>query len=87
MIVLIRAYDTNIRTYFSGHDEARGWGIDCDISSHQTNVVELFEQISVLLIAQRFDRWSVDDSLFVAQGHGDRVQSDDCFTSRRVRTD
>ena len=76
-----------VTTYFSSHDETRGRGVDGDITGHQAYVVELFEQISVLLIAQGFDRRGVDDTLLVTQGHGDSVQCDHCLTSRGVRTD
>ena len=59
-----------INTYLSGHDETTSSGIDGDISSHESNILELFKQLSVFLITQSFDRSCVYYSLFVSQRHG-----------------
>ena len=47
---------------------------------HQPYILELFLHISVLLIAERFDRRCVDDPLSVSQGLGYRILGNSSFT-------
>ena len=56
-------------TDLCGHDETGCCWVDGDVTSHQANVLELFKEFPVLLVAQSLDGGRVDHSLFVSQGH------------------
>ena len=57
------------------HDKTRGSRVDANVASHQANVFELFVQIAILLVGQRFDRRRVDDALAFLERHGNRVSA------------
>ena len=52
-----------------GHDETRRRRVDGDVTGHETNVLELFEQFPVLLVTQGLDGGRVDHPLFISQRH------------------
>lgn len=62
------------------HDQARGTGVDGNISCHQTNIAKLLQKLSVLLVRQGLDRTGVDDTLLSSKGGGDSKLGDDGFT-------
>jgi hypothetical protein len=72
-------------TRTSGHDEARGVGVDGHVSSHQAHVPELLLQVAVLLVTQRLDGGRVDHALAVLQRLGDRVLGNGGLAGRGVR--
>lgn len=70
-----------------GHDEARGIRAERDVAGHQADVLELLAELSVLLVAQRLQWRGVDDSLAVAEGHGNGVLGDGGFAGGGVGRD
>ena len=59
--------------YLCCHDKTTGSGIYGDVTSHQTNILKLFKQVSILLVAERCDGSRVDDTLLLLQRHRNRV--------------
>lgn len=70
-----------------GHDKARGVRAERDVAGHQADVLKLLAELSVLLVAQRLQWRSVNDSLAIAEGHGDGVLGDSSFASGGVGGD
>lgn len=54
--------------YLCCHDEAGGSGVDGDVASHQSDILELFVHFSVLLVGEGFDGAGEDHSLFLSEG-------------------
>ncbi|RNA03704.1 hypothetical protein BpHYR1_004542 [Brachionus plicatilis] len=63
----------------------RGRRVDGHVAGHQTNVLELFEKLAILLVAEGLDRRGVDDALLVFERHGDHVLGHHCLAGRGVR--
>ena len=53
--------------YLCRHDEAGCGGVDGDVASHQTDVLELFVHFSVLLVGQGLDGAGEDHPLLLSQ--------------------
>ena len=53
--------------YLCRHDEAGRGGVDGDVASHQTDVLELFVHFSVLLVGQGLDGAGEDHPLLLSQ--------------------
>ena len=70
-----------------GHNQTGGGRVDCDISSHQSNVAKFGLELTVLLVTQRLDGTGVDDSLVVLQTLCNRIFSNNSFTRTGVRGD
>lgn len=62
-------------TNLGGHNEAGGRWINGHITRHQTHVVKLLVQLTVLLIGQGLDGARVNDTLIVPQRHGNCVSA------------
>ena len=62
------------------HDKTRGRRINRNITGHQADVLELFEEFSIFLITQRLYWCRIDDTLFVSQRHSYGVLGDYGFT-------
>uniref|UniRef100_A0A8W7PKD9 Uncharacterized protein n=1 Tax=Anopheles coluzzii TaxID=1518534 RepID=A0A8W7PKD9_ANOCL len=58
---------------FRRHDQARGARIDRHVARHQTDVLELFVKLAILLVGKGLDRGGVDDALLVRERFRDRV--------------
>ena len=54
--------------YLSGHDKAGGSGVDGDITGHQANILELFVQLSGLLVTPGLEGAGEDYPLLPSQG-------------------
>ena len=55
------------------HDETAGGGVDGDVPRHQSNVLKLLVQLTILLVTEGLDWGRVDHSLFVTQWHGNSI--------------
>ena len=60
-------------THLSGHNQCTCCRVNGDITGHQSNILELLKQLTVLLVAERLDWRRVDHSLFIPQWHGHSV--------------
>lgn len=49
------------------HDEARGGGVDGDVTGHQSHVLKLFVHLSVLLVGEGLDGAGEDHSLLLSE--------------------
>ena len=38
--------------YLGGHDDARGTGVNCEVSCHQSHVIEQLTHLPVLLVTE-----------------------------------
>ena len=72
---------------FRGHNQARAFRINGQITGNKTHVVELLLEVSVLLIGQGFDGGGIYRSCHVFLGHGNRILGHDGFARRGVRCD
>ena len=59
--------DTTI-THLCCHDKAGGSGVDGDVTSHQSHILELFVHFSVFLVGEGFDGAGKDHSLLLSEG-------------------
>lgn len=51
-LIRLRTGADNITTHFCRHDETRRCRVNCDISGHQTNILEFRLEFSEFLIGQ-----------------------------------
>lgn len=63
------------KSYLSGHNQAGGCGVDGDISSHQSHILELLIHLSVFLVTQGFDGAGENHPLLLPQGQGNGISS------------
>lgn len=71
---------------FCCHDQAWCWLIDCHITSHQTHIMEVFLELSVLLVRKGFYWGCVNYSGFVPHAHRYSILGDRSFTCWCMRT-
>lgn len=57
------------------HDEAGSGGVDGDVSSHQTDILELFIHLSVFLVGQSLDGAGEDHSLLLSEGQSNGISA------------
>jgi hypothetical protein len=69
------------------HNETGRRRVDGDVSSHESDVAKLGEDVSVLLVRERLNGTRVDDPLLALEALGDRILGDDRLSGRRVRRD
>lgn len=55
-------------SYLCCHDEAGGGGVDGDITSHQSHILELLIHLSVLLVGEGLDGAGENHSLLLSEG-------------------
>jgi hypothetical protein len=68
-----------------GHYKTRSRRVYGHITSHQANVFELLEELSVFLIAQRLNGCCVNDTLLGFERFRNAVFGNYCFAGGRVR--
>ena len=61
------SFTPELGSYLCRHDEAGSGGVDRDVTSHQTDVLELFVHLSVLLVGQGLDGAGEDHPLLLSQ--------------------
>lgn len=69
-------------SYLCCHDEAGGGGVDGDITSHQSHILELFVHLSVLLVGQGLDGAGEDHSLLLSEGQCNGISTRGGFKSK-----
>lgn len=57
------------------HHKAGSGGVDGDISSHQTNILEILIHLSVFLVGQSLDGAGEDHSLLLSEGQSNGISA------------
>lgn len=73
-------------SYLCCHDEAGGGGVDGDITSHQSNILELLIHFPVLLVGEGLDGAGKDHSLFLSEGQCNGISTEGEQRVNQVRS-
>lgn len=62
--------------YLCCHDEARGSGVDGDVTCHQSYILKLFVHLSVLLVGESLDGAGEDHSLLLPESQRNSISAE-----------
>lgn len=83
--VVFDTFSDVTESYFCCHDEAGGGGVDGDITSHQSHILELLVHLSVLLVGEGLDGAGEDHSLLLSEGQCDGIPTRGRYKSEHFR--
>lgn len=67
-LYLSEAFNNITQSHLCSHDEAGSCGVDGDIASHQSHILELLIHLSVLLVGEGLDGAGKDHPLLLSEG-------------------
>lgn len=67
-IISVRAFNSITQSHLCSHDETGSCGVDGDIASHQSHILELLIHLSVLLVGEGLDGAGKDHPLLFSEG-------------------